>query len=108
MRLFLDVSTIQNIIMAKEKVIQFLGEAAKNQDLKDKLQTVKNQDELTKLAQEEGFDFSTEHIDEALDELKQKPGFFGKLAEAIAEVFSPDHDNTPPSIGVQPYSGDSN
>lgn len=93
--------------MAKEKVIQFFGEATKNQDLKDKLQTVKNQDELTTLAQEEGFDFSSEHIDEALDELKQQPGFFGKLAEAIAELFSPDHDDTLPSIGVQPYSGDS-
>ena len=93
--------------MAKEKVIQFLGEAAKNQDLKDKLQTVKNQDELTSLAKEEGFEFSAEHIDEALDELKQQPGFFGKLAEAIAEAFSPAHDNVPPSIGVQPYSSDS-
>ncbi|MEL4895406.1 Nif11-like leader peptide family natural product precursor [Crocosphaera sp. Alani8] len=94
--------------MAKEKVIQFLGEAAKNQDLKDKLQTIKNQEELTSLAKEEGFEFSVEHIDEAFNELKQQPGFFGKLAEAIAEAFSPDHDNIPPSIGVQPYSGDSN
>ena len=93
--------------MAKEKVIQFLGEAAKNKGLKDKLKTIKSQDELTSLAKEEGFEFSSEHIDEALDELKKQPGFFGKLAEAIAEVFSPDHDNTPPSIGVQPYSSDS-
>ncbi len=93
--------------MAKEKVIQFLGEAAKNQALKDKLQTVKNQDELTTLAKEEGFEFSSEHIDEALDALQQKPGFFGKLAEAIAEAFRPAHDNAPPPIGVQPYSGDS-
>ena len=92
--------------MAKEKVIQFLGEAAINQGLKDKLQTIKSQDELTSLAKEEGFEFSAEHIDEALEELKQQPGFFGKLAEAIAEVFSPDHDNAPPSIGVQPYSSD--
>ncbi|MDJ0657919.1 MAG: Nif11-like leader peptide family natural product precursor [Crocosphaera sp.] len=94
--------------MAKEKVIQFLGEAAKNQDLKNKLQAVKNQDELTSLAKEEGFEFASEHVDEVLDELKQQPGFFGKLAEAIAEAFSPDHDNVPPSIGVQPYGGDSN
>ncbi len=93
--------------MAKEKVIQFLGKAAKNPNLKDKLQSVKNQDELTTLAQEEGFNFSSENVDEALDDLKKKPGFFGKLAEAIAEAFSPDHDHTPPSIGVQPYSGDS-
>ncbi|MEA5534552.1 Nif11-like leader peptide family natural product precursor [Crocosphaera sp. XPORK-15E] len=93
--------------MAKEKVIEFLNEAAQNQDLKNKLQTVKNPDELTTLAQKEGFEFSSKNVDEALDELKQKPGFFGKLAEAIAEAFSPDHDNAPPAIGVQPYSGDS-
>ncbi|NQZ61929.1 Nif11-like leader peptide family natural product precursor [Crocosphaera sp.] len=41
--------------MAKEKVIQFLGEAAKNQGLKDKLQTIKSQDELTSLAKELDF-----------------------------------------------------
>ncbi len=92
--------------MAKEKVIQFLGEATKNQTLKDKLQTVKSQEELTSLAKEEGFEFESEHVDEVLDELKQQPGFFGKLAEAIAEVFSPDHDNVPPAIGTQPYSSD--
>ncbi|MGK7955809.1 MAG: Nif11-like leader peptide family natural product precursor [Crocosphaera sp.] len=92
--------------MAKEKVIQFLGEAANNQDLKNKLQTVKSQEELTSLAKEEGFEFDSKHVDELLDELKQKPGFFGKLAEAIAEVFSPDHDNVPPAIGTQPFSGD--
>ena len=94
--------------MAKEKVIEFLNEAAQNQTLKDKLQTVKNPDELTSLAQKEGFEFSSQNVDEALNELKQKPGFFGKLAEAIAEAFSPDHDNEPPAIGVQPFSGDPN
>ncbi|MEM8778151.1 MAG: Nif11-like leader peptide family natural product precursor [Cyanobacteria bacterium P01_G01_bin.49] len=94
--------------MAKEKVIQFLSEAAKNQDLKGKLQTVKNPDELATLGQKEGFEFSSENVDEALDVLKKKQGFFSKLAEAIAEAFSPDHDNVPPAIGTQPYSGDSN
>lgn len=94
--------------MAKEKVIEFLGEAAKNQDLKEKLNSVKSPDELTSLAKEKGFEFSSKNVDEALDELKQKPGFFGKLAEAIAEAFSPSHDNVPPSIGSQPYSGDAN
>lgn len=93
--------------MAKEKVIEFLSEAGQNQDLKDKLKTVNNQEELTSLAQKEGFEFEPEHVDEALDTLKRQPGFFGKLAEAIAQAFSPTHDNDnePPAIGVQPYSG---
>lgn len=93
--------------MAKEKVVEFLYKAAQDQDLKDKLQTVKNQNELTTLAQKEGFEFSPDHVDEVWEQLKQKQGFFSKLAEAIFEAFSPDHDNVPPSIGVQPYSGDS-
>ena len=93
--------------MAKEKVIGFLHKAAQNQELKEQLKTVKNQDELTKLAEKEGFEFSADHIDEVWEELKQKPGFFSQLASAIFEAFSPDHDNVPPPIGVQPYSGDS-
>ncbi|MEO1404709.1 MAG: hypothetical protein AAFV72_26155 [Cyanobacteria bacterium J06635_1] len=54
-----------------------------------------------------GYKFSSEHVDEVLTELKQKRGFFGALAEAVVELFSPEHDDYP-ATGVQPFSGDPN
>jgi len=59
------------------------------------------------IAQEIGYDFSSEHVDEALGELKQQPGFFGVVAEAALEIFAPHHDDYP-ATGVQPFSGDPN
>lgn len=91
--------------MSKDNVFQFLTEAAQQQELKEKLQTVKSQEDLVNLGKELGYDFSEVHIDEALAYLKNQPGFFSKLAEAILWVFSPADDNVP-AIGVQPYSGD--
>lgn len=28
------------------------------------------------------------------------------IAEGVLELFSPNHDNYPPLVGAQPYSGD--
>lgn len=91
--------------MSKENVFEFLTKAAEDEQLKDKLQTVENEEELADLGNEAGFEFSSEHVEEAITELKQKPGFFKALAEAVLEVFSVNRDDYP-TIGVQPFSGD--
>lgn len=93
--------------MSKEKVLQFLNEAANNEDIKEKLQTVNNQDELANLGQSQGFEFSSEHVDAVLADLKEQPGFFGRLVEAALEIFSPSHDDYP-NVGVEPFAGDPN
>lgn len=91
--------------MSKKNVFSFLSTAAKDEQLKAKLGNTASPDELVNVAKQTGYEFSSEHVDEALDELKQQPGFFGMLAEAALEVFSP-HDDNYPATGVQPYSGD--
>lgn len=91
--------------MSKDNVFNFFSRAAQKEPLQEKLQAVSSPQELVNLGKEEGFEFSSEHVDEALTELKQKPGFWGKLAEAALAVFSPAHDNYP-NIGVQPFSGE--
>jgi len=93
--------------MSKEKVLQFFNEAAKNQEIKEKLQTINNQDELANFGQSQGFDFSSEHVDAVLADLKEQPGFFGRLVEAALEIFSPSHDDYP-NVGVEPFAGDPN
>ena len=93
--------------MSKENVLNFLTKAAEDEQLKAQLKTVSTQDGLVGAGNQAGYDFSHEHVDEALTELKQKPGFFGALAEAVLELFSPSHDNYP-AIGVQPFTGDPN
>jgi predicted ribosomally synthesized peptide with nif11-like leader len=91
--------------MSKETVLGFLAKAAEDEELKDQLQTVTTSDELTDLAKKEGFEFSPENVEEAITELKQTPGFFRTLAEAVLEIFSPSRDDYP-AIGVQPFTGD--
>ncbi|MEM9945009.1 MAG: Nif11-like leader peptide family natural product precursor [Cyanobacteria bacterium P01_D01_bin.36] len=91
--------------MSKKNVFSFLSKVAKDEQLKAKLQNTASQDELVSVAKQTGYDFSSEHVDAALDELKQQPGFFGMLAEAAIEVFSP-HDDNYPATGTQPYSGE--
>ncbi len=93
--------------MSKDNVLNFLSKAAEDEHLKAKLEISRDQDEMVGVANQAGYDFSTEHVDEALTELKHKPGFFGMLSEAVAELFSPVHDDYP-ATGVQPYSGDPN
>jgi len=93
--------------MSKEKVLQFFSEAANNPEIKDKLQTVSSQEDLADLGKSEGFEFSSEHVDAVIADLKTQPGFFGKLVEAALEIFSPSHDDYP-NIGVEPFSGDPN
>lgn len=92
--------------MSKENVVSFLSEATKDEQLKQKIQKSSNKEEVVKLAQEAGYVFSSEQVDELLKDLKKDPGFFGSLAEAIMELFSPSHDDYP-ATGVQPFSGDS-
>jgi predicted ribosomally synthesized peptide with nif11-like leader len=91
--------------MSKHHVFELFKKAATDEQLQEKLQTVSHPDELAQLGQQEGFAFSSEHVDEALSELKQKPGFFRALAEAALAVFSPSHDDYP-ATGVQPFSGE--
>jgi len=93
--------------MSKDKVVEFFNEAAKNEQIKEKLQTVSSKDELAALGKKEGFEFSSEHVDEVISDLKEQPGFFGKVIEAFLEIFSPSHDDYP-SVGVQPFTGDPN
>ena len=93
--------------MSKENVLSFLSKAATDKDLKAQLATTGTPDELVGVANQAGFDFSSEHVDEAITELKQKRGFFGALASALLGIFGPTHDNYP-ATGVQPYSGDPN
>jgi len=92
--------------MSKETVFSFLSKAAKDKALKQQLQNTTSQEELVGVAKQTGYEFSSEHVDEALDDLKQQPGFFGMLAEAALSVFSPHKDDYP-ETGVQPFTGDS-
>ncbi len=93
--------------MSKENVLSFLTKAVKDRNLKEKLKSVSSQADVVDVGSQAGYDFSSEHIEAAMTELKQKPGFFGDLAEAVLELFSPNHDDYPNS-GVQPFSGDPN
>jgi len=91
--------------MSKESALNFLSEATKDEQLKEKVQASETPEQMLELASEKGYNFSPEHVDEALTELQKHPGFFGSLAEAVLELFSPTHDDYP-TIGVQPFSGD--
>lgn len=91
--------------MSKENVLKFLAKAAEDKRLITQLQESATQNELVDVANEAGYDFSSEHVDQALKELKEQPGFFGALAEAVLQIFSPTQDDYP-KTGVQPFSGD--
>ena len=93
--------------MSKANAFSFLTKAAKDEQLKAKLNTASGQNDVVAVANEAGYHFSAEHVDEVLGELKQTPGFFRMVAEAALEIFSPDHDDYP-AIGVQPFTGDPN
>jgi predicted ribosomally synthesized peptide with nif11-like leader len=93
--------------MSKDNVFQFFKKASQKEPLQEKLQAVSSPEEIVDLGQKEGFEFSSEHIGEALTELQQKPGFWSKLAEAVVSAFHPPHDDYP-EIGVQPFSGEPN
>ena len=75
--------------MSKENVLSFLSKAATDKDLKAQLATTETPDELVGVANQAGFDFSSEHVDEVITELKQKRGFFGALASALLGIFAP-------------------
>ncbi len=92
--------------MSKESVLNFLTDAAENEPLKSRLETASNSEEMVDVANEAGYDFSAQHVDEALSELKKQPGFFVALAEAALRLFSP-HDDDYPATGAQPFSGES-
>lgn len=91
--------------MSKESVINFLTDAAKSKPLKSRLETASNPEEMVDVENEAGYDFSSQHVDEALSDLKRQPGFFSALAEAALQVFSPRDDDYP-ATGVQPFSGE--
>lgn len=93
--------------MSKKNVFEFLSKAVQDEQLKQKLHNTATSSELVNVGNEAGYEFSTEHVDEALTELKQQPGFFQHLVEAALELFSSDHDNYP-ATGIQPFSGEIN
>lgn len=93
--------------MSKENFLSFMSKAAKDEQIKAKLETASNPDDLVGVGKQAGYDFTSSHVDEGMAELQKKPGFFGALAEAVLEVFSPAHDDYP-TTGVQPFSGDPN
>ena len=92
--------------MSKKNVFNFLFHASKDEQLRSRLDDA-TQEEVVSIAKEEGYDFSTDHVDEALSDLKKRPGFFGAIAEAAIDVFSP-HPDDYPATGMQPFSGDPN
>jgi predicted ribosomally synthesized peptide with nif11-like leader len=93
--------------MSKENVFKFFSQAARDQQLQEKLGAVSHQEELVNLGKQAGFEFEEDHVEAAIIELKGKPGFFRALAEAALSIFSPAHDDYP-ATGVQPFSGDPN
>lgn len=93
--------------MSKENVLSFLTDATKDEKLKLQLEETASPDELVGVANEAGYEFSSQQVDEVLNDLKTQPGFFGALAEAVLEIFSPNHDDYP-ATGMQPFSGEPN
>ncbi len=91
--------------MSKDNVFKFLSQAAEDETLKQKLESTASPKELVGIGQEAGYEFSSENVDEAVNELKKQPGFFGALAEAALQIFSPHRDDYP-ATGMQPFSGD--
>ncbi|ASC74281.1 hypothetical protein XM38_052560 [Halomicronema hongdechloris C2206] len=93
--------------MSKEKALDFLSKAAEDQQLKQRLQDADHPNELVNLAQQHGYEFSSDHLKQAIPAIQEKRGFFGDLVDAVLELFGPNHDDYPPT-GVQPFSGDPN
>ncbi|MGF1478729.1 MAG: Nif11-like leader peptide family natural product precursor [Cyanophyceae cyanobacterium] len=91
--------------MSKEKVLEFFTEAAKEESLQKELQTVSDRQELVQLGQQKGYEFSPQHVEEAIADLQQQPGFFNLLAQAVLAIFGPSNDDYP-TTGVQPFSGE--
>lgn len=91
--------------MSKNQVFDFFALAAKNEELGQKMRSTQDPQQLLEIARSQGFDFSRQELEAALKSLHESPDFFQKLAHAVLEVFSPNHDNYP-SIGVQPYEGE--
>ncbi len=91
--------------MSKETVFDFLTQAAKDRELKQQLNDTSTPEEVVEVAHDAGYEFSPKHVDEALSDLKQQPGFFGAIAEAALRIFSP-HDDNYPATGAQPFSGE--
>lgn len=93
--------------MSKEDVVKFLEKIAANEKLKRKINVASDSDDFIAIGQEQGFNFSSNDLDEIIDELKKKPKFLGLMAEAALAIFSPTHDDYP-ATGTQPFYGDDN
>ena len=91
--------------MSKNNVFHFFSKVTKDKRLTQKLEKVASQEELVSVANEAGYEFSSEQVDRAIGELKEQPGFFSALAEAALHIFSPDEDDYP-ATGAQPFSGE--
>lgn len=91
--------------MSKENALSFLQKAATDPELKNQVKAIDQQGELIDLGEAKGYDFSPDHVRQALPTITEQKGFFGDLVEAILELFGPTHDDYP-TTGVQPFSGD--
>jgi predicted ribosomally synthesized peptide with nif11-like leader len=92
--------------MSKENAIGFFQKASEDQQLKEQVKSASHQDEVLELGKAQGFDFSSEHAQEALAEIQQQqPDFVRDVVEAVLRIFRASDDNYP-ATGMQPFSDD--
>jgi len=93
--------------MSKENAVDFIAKAATDERLKQQVQAANQPVDIEGIAQEHGFEFSAEHLQAAIPEIKQKRGFFGDIVDAVLALFAPAHDDYP-ATGESPFSDDPN
>jgi len=57
--------------MSKKNVTQFLADAAQNRDLREKFQTVNSSEEFLSIAQQLGYNFTTEELQNVIHDCSQ-------------------------------------
>jgi len=57
--------------MSKKNVTQFLADAAQNRDLREKLQTANSSEEFLNIAQQLGYNFTTEELQNVIHHYSQ-------------------------------------
>ncbi len=93
--------------MSKEKALDFLKQTAESPALANQVKDAQDQEEVLVLAKQNGYEFSSNDVKQAIPEIVEQSGFFGELAKAVIELFAPAHDDYP-ATGVQPFTGELN
>lgn len=94
--------------MSKENVFELFAKASTNDELKSNLGSASSFTDLVELGKKQGLEFSVDQVKEVIaDVATKKSGFFGFIAEAVLELFSPVHDDYP-ATGAQPFTGEPN